>query len=229
MNYKLIIISLALITLTGCNSTIVDDTPISGYLSCDEYDVDICPNDCVVCPPTPEASSLTCQSQEFCENLGISANWQGIMQSKLDGRKFDRCVSMGNPVMESYPRRCKDGQQTYTEYIGNELSKLDLIKTNSPRPNSLISSPLIISGEARGTWYFEADFPVELRDGNDEVIAQGVATAKTDWMTEEFVEFYLELEFAIPSTEYGSLIFKKDNPSGLKEYDDFLEVPIIFE
>lgn len=229
MNFKLIIILLALITLTGCNSTKIDNTPISGYLSCDKYDVDICPNDCVICPPSIEASSLGCQSQEFCESLGISADWYNKIQSKLDGRRFDECVSNGNPVMESYPRRCSEGEETYTEYIGNELTKNDLIRLYNPRPNSIISSPLIITGEARGNWYFEADFPVELRDGNDEVIAQGHATAKTDWMTEEFVEFYSELEFNIPDTEYGSLILKKDNPSGLSENDDYLEIPISFK
>lgn len=30
---------------------------------------------------------------------------------------FDRCAAAGNPVMESYPRRCSIGSRTYTENI----------------------------------------------------------------------------------------------------------------
>src|SRR4030042_3790036 len=52
---------------------------------------------------------------------------------------FDDCVAQGFPVMESYPRQCKvpDGG-TFTEDIGNELEKTDLIKISNPRWNKTI-------------------------------------------------------------------------------------------
>ncbi|MFH1990480.1 MAG: hypothetical protein ABIJ19_01330, partial [Patescibacteria group bacterium] len=34
-------------------------------------------------------------------------------------------------------------------------SKDDLIRLDTPRPNQAIQSPLVITGEARGTWFFE--------------------------------------------------------------------------
>lgn len=144
---------------------------------------------------------------------------------------FEECVAAGNPVMESYPRQCRDGEQSFTEDIGNELGKTDLIRVNTPRPNQTITSPLIITGEAQGTWFFEASFPVVLTDWDGLIIAQGIATAKSNWMTTDFVPFEATLTFKVDKNTYssrGALILKKDNPSGLSEHDDALEVPIIF-
>jgi len=41
-------------------------------------------------------------------------------------------------------------------------SKSDLIVVDEPRPLSVITSPLTVRGQARGTWYFEASFPLDL-------------------------------------------------------------------
>jgi hypothetical protein len=145
---------------------------------------------------------------------------------------FNSCVEAGNAIMESYPRQCQDSQinKTFTENIGNIFDVQDLIELNSVRPNDKISSPLVLEGQARGTWYFEGDFPVILTDWDGLIIAEGYATAQSDWMTEDFVQFKGELKFNKPVYgERGSLILKKDNPSDLPEYDDALEIPILFE
>ncbi|MCB9810761.1 MAG: Gmad2 immunoglobulin-like domain-containing protein [Candidatus Nomurabacteria bacterium] len=113
--------------------------------------------------------------------------------------------------------------------------KVDLIKVTSPLPNELISSPLVISGEARGFWFFEASFPIVLVDWDGKIIAEGYATAKDDWMTEDFVSFVSTLNFVSPyhisDPEFmrkGSLILKKDNPSDLPEHDNAIEIPVRF-
>jgi peptidylprolyl isomerase len=144
---------------------------------------------------------------------------------------FEECVAAGNPVMESYPRQCRteDGR-LFVEDIGNELEKADLITIDNPRPNQEIESPLAVRGEARGYWFFEASFPVILTDWDGMIIAQGIAQAQDDWMTEDFVPFEATLEFEVPDyNNKGTLILKKDNPSGLPENDDALEIPIIFK
>ena len=88
-----------------------------------------------------------------------------------------------------------------------------------PIGGTTISSPLVLKGEALGTWFFEASFPIELRDSNGVVIAQTVAQAKEDWMTEEFVSFEATLVFDKPDSETGALLLKKDNPSDDPERD----------
>ena len=114
---------------------------------------------------------------------------------------------------------------------GNAAQKANLIRLTSPRPNSTVSSPLTITGEARGYWYFEASFPVVLVDWDGRIIAEGIESEKDNWMTEDFVPFEATLEFTVDPQVYsnrGSLILQKDNPSGLPEHDDALEVPILF-
>ncbi|HZJ42021.1 MAG TPA: Gmad2 immunoglobulin-like domain-containing protein [Patescibacteria group bacterium] len=145
---------------------------------------------------------------------------------------FEECVGAGNPVMESYPRQCRSGDKTFVEEIGNVLEKADLINLDNPRPGQIISSPLVISGQARGTWFFEASFPIVLTDWDGRIIAQGIAQAKSDWMTMDFVSFEATLIFEVDMNTYsnkGSLILQKDNPSGLSQNDDALEIPIVFD
>lgn len=107
--------------------------------------------------------------------------------------------------------------------------KSSLIRNVNVKPGDLIESPLVIEGEARGFWYFEASFPIVLVNWDGLIIAEGFATAQDEWMTEDFVPFEATLEFTKPSYgDTGALILQKDNPSDLPEFDDALEIPIKF-
>ncbi len=110
-------------------------------------------------------------------------------------------------------------------------TKRDLIEVATIHPGDIISSPLLVAGRARGTWYFEASFPVRLidHDGNNIPLTPPYITANGEWMTTEFVPFSDTLTFTPPpSGTRGTLIFQKDNPSGLPEHGDSLEIPVIF-
>jgi Immunoglobulin-like domain of bacterial spore germination len=106
--------------------------------------------------------------------------------------------------------------------------KSDLIRVQAPQPGALVQSPLRVTGEARGTWFFEASFPVTLLDSQGRPLVQTHAQARGEWMTEAFVPFESELSFATPATETGTLVLAKDNPSGLPEHADELRVPVRF-
>lgn len=143
---------------------------------------------------------------------------------------FSQCVKAGGTIMESYPRQCRteDGS-TFTEDIGNELEKRNIIRIDSPRPNETVTSPLTLSGEARGQWFFEASFSVELIDANGNKIAEHFVEATDEWMTEDFVPFQGTLSFTPPETEEGTLILHRANPSGLPENAAELRVPVRFK
>ncbi len=139
---------------------------------------------------------------------------------------FAKCAAAGNPIMESYPRQCVANDKTFTESIqpiGNEK-----IQVSEPLPNAIVQSPLTIKGQARGTWYFEASFPVKLIDANGQELAAAPAQAQSDWMTQDFVPFEAVLNFAAPQTATGFLILEKDNPSDLPQNADSISVPVRF-
>jgi len=124
-----------------------------------------------------------------------------------------------------------------TAPITEETVYKDLIKVASPRANDLVTSPLLIKGEARGNWYFEASFPVKLFDANGEIVplepgyimARGdPATGEVNWMTTEYVPFEATLTFQEPATATGLLVLEKDNASGLPEFDDQISIPVRF-
>jgi hypothetical protein len=142
---------------------------------------------------------------------------------------FDACVAAKYPVLDSYPPQCTtpDGR-VFTLEIGNEQKFTDLIKLTNPRPNQKVASPLSIKGEARGSWFFEATFPVELIDDNNTSLGKGFASAQGDWMTESFVPFHVELPFINASTPKGKLIIKNANPSGLSENEKEMVIPVVF-
>lgn len=134
------------------------------------------------------------------------------------------------------------GQQTPRMEEQNTVEdKSDLVVLTSPLPESEITSPLVIEGRARGYWFFEATFPIILTDWDGRIIAEGYAEAVLDpndedatWMTEEFVPFRATLEFSLdPNTiavsNRGALILRKDNPSGLPENDDALEITVFYK
>lgn len=125
-------------------------------------------------------------------------------------------IKQGNTSMPRPVQRC-------------EVQTESPVKIEFPKSGDIVKSPLEIKGEARGFWFFEASFPIVLAGSDEKIIAQGIATAKSNWMTENFVPFEAKLEFFVPSVSEGFLILKKDNPSGLPKNDAEVKIPVQFE
>ncbi len=116
--------------------------------------------------------------------------------------------------------------------IGENIKKTEeqevVITQISNFDNKEIKSPLTIIGKARGSWFFEASFPVYLYDSNGKEIVSSIAQAQSDPLTEDFVPFKTTLIFTVPETNEGTLVFKNDNPSGLIENEKKIEIPVKF-
>jgi hypothetical protein len=100
------------------------------------------------------------------------------------------------------------------------------VRVDSPHIGETVPSTIIVRGEARGSWFFEASFPLQVRDPDNNKVGQGFAMTTDDWMTTEFVPFEGKViveNYSGPAT----LVFLKDNPSGLPELDDAVEFPIV--
>jgi hypothetical protein len=103
------------------------------------------------------------------------------------------------------------------------------IVVSAPKAGDLVKSPVTIVGKARGTWFFEASFPIRIIDGNGRELGRMAASAQGDWMTTDFVPFAASLSFISPTTTTGTLILEKDNPSGLPANAAELRIPLRFK
>lgn len=127
----------------------------------------------------------------------------------------------------------QSNQNATTTPVAQKPGIPDLIEVDAPAMNATVSSPLTITGKARGNWYFEASAPVMLTDWDGKVIAQGHIEAQGDWMTTDFVPFTATLTFTTPTAgdpavNRGTLILKNDNPSGDPAKDKAVEIPVEF-
>jgi len=111
---------------------------------------------------------------------------------------------------------------------GKTAAVADRIRLTSPKVGAEVGSPLHIEGVARGSWYFEATFPVTLLDGEGKVLAETYATALGDWMTTEFVPFSATIPFSADGARDGTLVLSRSNPSGLEQNAQELRVPLRF-
>lgn len=101
------------------------------------------------------------------------------------------------------------------------------IVIDSPKFNEEIQSPLVITGKARGVWFFEGEFPVTLKDADGKVLVRSWARAEGSWMTTDFVPFKLEVKFHPPLTKTGVLVFEKSSQK-TGEVHERVELPIRF-
>jgi glucose/arabinose dehydrogenase len=143
------------------------------------------------------------------------------------GRPVDLLIQPGGTLFVSDD---KAGVIYKLSFLSNLVkSDASAFRNMSVKDNQTVKSPIKISGEAKGTWFFEASFPIEVVNDKWEKIGQGIAQAESDWMTTGFVKFNSTVNFDPKGAKQGWLVFKKDNPSGLPENDAQFHLPVKFE
>lgn len=108
----------------------------------------------------------------------------------------------------------------------NDSNINEVFQLEKPLVGEVLLSPLEIRGRIRGNWFFEAQFPVRLLDANGNELGRSIVSADGEWMTTEFVSFHATLVFSESKTAIGTLIFEKDNPSGLPKHSAEIRLPI---
>lgn len=149
---------------------------------------------------------------------------------------MEECNALGGDAMKFYGDVSEEKKQSlngileslYITDPNREREEIqDLIRLETPQENDAVSSPLKISGEAKGYWFFEATAPVQLVAENGKIISEKYITATEDWMTEDWVPFEAELEFET-NEKRGYLKFNRANASGKPEHDRKLRIPVSF-
>ena len=105
------------------------------------------------------------------------------------------------------------------------------ITVSFPILGKVISSPLTIAGRVSGrdNWIgFEGQAgTVILHDGNNNILGMAILTATTDWMVLP-TKFQTVMDFSLPQTADGWLVFKNENPSGDSGRSQEFRLPVRF-
>lgn len=103
------------------------------------------------------------------------------------------------------------------------ISESGNIKIKSPKPSAEVGLPLTFSGEAR---VFENVFNYELRDGQNNILAQGIGYANSPDIG-QFGVFEISFNYTEPKTESGTLeVFDYSAKDG--EKIDVVFIPVKF-
>lgn len=156
------------------------------------------------------------------------------LNAELSFNNNSECL-FGKMKMDCTKLQLRNGSRS--EVIGTKAGQVvtvrslvvdmdDFIRVNTPRPGDAIKSPVRISGEARGFWYFEASFPVRIVSLSGQTITSTFMEAKSEWMTEEFVPFDKIIRFNVTTATPAEIILSNDNPSGLPENDREIRIPV---
>ena len=95
-----------------------------------------------------------------------------------------------------------------------------------PKANATVAHTFTITGFAPSAWYFEAVFPIQVRDSDDNLIGTAQGRAQTDWTQPGPIAFKAQITIDASFHGQATLILLKDNPSGLPENMDSVTVPI---
>ena len=103
------------------------------------------------------------------------------------------------------------------------------VTVSTPVANATVGRAFAIAGVAPNGWYFEAVFPIQVRDPDDNLIATGQGHAESDWTIAGPVPFTASIALDGDYSGPADLILLRDNPSGLPENDDEVTVPIVIK
>ncbi len=103
------------------------------------------------------------------------------------------------------------------------------VTVTSPLSGATVAHTFDVAGTAPGGWFFEAVFPIQVRDGNDDLIGTSQGRAHGDWMQPGLVTFTSQVTVDASYKGPANLILLKDNPSGNPETADEVTVPIIIK
>jgi hypothetical protein len=115
--------------------------------------------------------------------------------------------------------------QSNADILGN---KDDLVSF-SIQPNTKVFGIQSYRGSVKGGYFFEGNILVNILDANKNVLKNGNATAKTEWMTREPVEFEGSIDFTGLVKGPAYIEIHNDNASGLPEHDKNILIPIIID
>lgn len=143
-----------------------------------------------------------------------------FLPKKGEITNFAECAAAGYPIMESFPRQCRAGEENFVEEIPAEEAN---IRVSKPQANDEIGLPFTLRGEART---FESTVNFRIRDEDGSVLHEDFTTALVS-ENSAFGEFSTEVSYPAPKGTTGMIeVFEYSARDG--EEINMVRIPIIF-
>lgn len=148
----------------------------------------------------------------------------------LVGRNIDTEVNTDNGtyLISAYPAE-SDLIGAYDQIL--EYIQLDAdisVSVTQPELGATITSPVTVTGQAPGTWFFEAVLQFEILSDDGGVVGEEIFVTDEMWMTEDLLDFSLEIEFDSPDANLGFIKVIKHDVSDIPRNKNFFYWPISF-
>ncbi len=134
----------------------------------------------------------------------------------------------GRYLISAYPAE-SDLIEVYDRIL--EHIKLDAdieVSLNQPELGAQIESPVTVQGKAPGTWFFEAALPVEIETAGGQILAEDIFITEQDWMTDELLDFEINLDYSDPEVNFGFIKVIKNDVSDIPRNKHFFYWPVRF-
>ncbi len=105
----------------------------------------------------------------------------------------------------------------------------DSVVITAPQSGETVGQSFEVKGTAPSGWYFEAVFPIVVRDPSGNIIANAQGQAQSDWTQPGNIPFVASTTLSTAYHGPATLILMKDNPSGLPENDDSTSITIVIQ
>jgi len=128
-------------------------------------------------------------------------------------------------VFNNIKKLQKESKNPPIENIDSLIQASENIRVSSPEKDSLISSPIKITGEAR---VFENTFVVRLKDSSGKALIEESKMTQPGEGMGYFNPFEVELSFSSPKTATGTIEVFQYSPKDGAEIDKVI-IPIIFK
>lgn len=105
----LTVLEIGLVTYLMINrSTTESSSGNSNQAVCSQYEADNCPIDYTVCPPCTECSSISCQTEQFCQNIGFDDDWYDNLNSSGQKCELETCHGLDVQCGANPPDFCTE-------------------------------------------------------------------------------------------------------------------------
>ncbi len=160
--------------------------------------------------------------------LAVKGYIPGISPKKTNTQNNNQTSEESNENKEEQNEETEEPEEGQTGPVSLQSEKGVTLKITSPLPNSNVTSPFEITGEAPENWFFEGVFPVQLTNESGTTFASGLAHTQGS-ASQGYIPFKTTFTFTVSANKKGFVVLSKDNPSGVPENADKLSIPVTFQ